>query len=215
VSIRLTRLRPLTCSLVLLNALLAILLVYTAWSGTQVSALLATPPKPFATPSLDITPQPGLSARSTLQDRPLFYASRHSYTPPPPSALPVAPPKPDYRLVGTFVIPSKPTVALMSSPAGASRKVKAGDDLDGWSVVAVENGRVVLQFQGQTTEITSSGKTGSTGLQRMPIPLAPQAAQNSTSGVRVLGNEMPRVSLSQSVPDVPSSSPRLYRPPPK
>jgi hypothetical protein len=188
-------------------------LVYQAWSGTQAKILLAMPPKPFPVPKLDIglsTPPPSLAS---IQDQSLFYTSRHFYTPPPPSALPATPPKPDYRLVGTFVIPAKPTVALLTGASGVSRKVKPGDDLDGWTVQVVEVGRVILQFENTTAEISSAGKASAAGMRVVPLAQASQVAP--LSGLRTLGSPVQGSSVSPAGYATSSSNPRLYRPPPK
>ena len=238
-----TKARLLTSALVLVNTCVLGVLLDRIWYGTQATLLLATAPKPFAVPELDTGTPMRAGNLGVIQDQPLFYASRHFYIPPPPSAVPAAPPKPDYRLVGTFIIPSKPTVALLTGAGGASRKVKTGDELDGWTVQAVETGRVVLQYQATTVEISSAGKGSGTGMQVVSLGHAPQAGQAglaglttgptgqqtaqatpSSGGIRVLGAagvqgataaQGAGASASRSGYLVPNSSPRLYRPPPK
>ena len=214
-----TKARLLTSALVLANICAFGVLLERAWYGTQTTLLLATVPKPFAIPELNTEAPARPGSLTVIQDQPVFYASRHFYTPPPPSTLPAMPPKPDYRLVGTFIIPSKPTVALLTGAGGASRKVKTGDDLDGWIVHAVEAGRVTLQYEATTLEISSASKSGNAGMQ---VVSAAQTAQSSqvvpAGGIRVLGAAAVQgagAPTSHSGYLIPDSSPRLYRPPPK
>lgn len=206
------RLRPLTMVLALANVCAAALLIYNAWSGTRTADLLATASKPFAIPAPKITP-PGPVNLASLQEQALFYSARHFYVLPPPSAVPIGPPRPDYKLVGTFVIPSKPTVALLSNSSGASRKVKAGDDLDGWTVGVVERGRVVLQYQNETFEIAAAGKLGSAGMQVVALTSTAPSTPMS-SGTRLLGGSVPASAVSHPAYTTPYTGSRLYRPPP-
>ncbi len=210
---------PLTVLLAGVNVCVFGLLLYTAWTGTETSNLLATPPKPFPPPALKLHPPAPEAALTALQETPLFYASRHFYTPPPPSALPPTPPKPDYRLVGTFVIPSKPTVALLANSSGVSRKVKSGDDLEGWTVQTVESGRVVLQYETQTFEISSNNKSGNTGMRVAPLSrtaqLAPLGDAHPAGGIRALGGPVIEHSLARGTNPTASPPLRFYRPPPQ
>lgn len=206
------QLRLLTAALILINMGVPALLIYELWEGTQTQSLLAISPTLFVAPELDIA-APSWSPARALQDKTLLYTSRHFYTPPPPSSVPVTPPKPDYRLVGTFVIPAKPTVALLSSASGTSRKVKAGDKLDGWLVQAVETRRVLLQFADTTLEISNGSKVSPAGMRLVPLTRSPHPA--SVNGIRTLGSSAQGLSLSSADLATTSSSPRLYRPPPK
>ena len=205
--------RLVTTVLVLINVSVGTVLIYRAWQGTQTASLLATVPHPFGAPKLDIVPPTQPASLASIQDQALFYSDRQFYTPPPPSAVPAGPPKPDYRLVGTFIIPSKPTIALLSNSPGVSRKVKTGDDLDGWLVAAVERGRVILEFGSTTFDITSAAKVADTGMQA--VPLTRQAQATAPTGIRTLGSTAQASPLLRSGYTAPSSSPRLYRPPPK
>src|SRR5579859_1439903 len=114
--------RGLTVLLIVANAGAVAILLDQALHGTQAARLLATAPKSFAAPHLDMKLPVGTADGAVIQDQALFYAIRRLYIPPPPSALPVTPPRPDYKLAGTFIIPSKPSVALMRGAAGVSRK---------------------------------------------------------------------------------------------
>lgn len=212
-----TKARLLTSLLILANVFAVALLISRAWQGTQAARLLATEPKTFAVPELDTGAPARVASLGVIQEQALFYATRRFYTPPPPSAVPVTPPRPDYKLAGTFIIPSKPTVALLTGSAGASRKVKTGDDLDGWTVQAIEAGRVTLQYGSTTFDILGTGRGGTSG---MHVVTLTQTAQIVPSGgIRVLGAAVQGSVAPRSGYSIPSSipnpSPRLYRPPPR
>lgn len=210
---------PLSLLLVGINLCLLGLLLYTAWTGTETARLLGTPPKPFPPPQLKLQPPAPGATLASIREAPLFYASRHFYTPPQPSALPAAPPKPDYKLVGTFVIPSKPTVALLANSSGIARKVKPGDDLEGWTVQVVESGRVVLQYQTLTFEISSNSKNGAAGIRMVPVSRTAQLATlgdaSIPGGIRKLGGQGAERSPARGASSVASPPLRFYRPPPQ
>jgi type II secretory pathway component PulC len=206
------RVRLFTVILAAINLSLIATLATHLWEGTQTASLLATAAKPIQSPELHLAAAARTDNVGVIQDRALFYASRHFYVSPPPSAIPSTPPKPDYRLVGTFIIPQKPTVALLANSSGASRKVKTGDDLDGWSVQAIEGRRVILQYQSETVEITAASTGGMTGMQMAPITRTAQTAP--VAGIRSLGAGG-SLSSTPRFMDASASSPRLYRPPPK
>lgn len=218
-----------TGALVLINTCLAVLLVYNAWHGDQSAALLASQGTPFVPELPNLAFPSGAENFASIQDQPLFYSSRHSYVPPAPSAAVPIPPKPDYRLVGTFVIPAKPTVALLSNANGLARKVKAGDELDGWTVAAVDAYRVVLGYGQQSLEISRAGQPAGFGMQVVRTERTAQLTQTPTAiqssdanpttaaGVRVLGSGSSVVSASAPRPtfDTTTTRARLFRPPPK
>jgi hypothetical protein len=209
----------LTAVLVLATVCGLVLLVHRLWQGTQTARLLATEPKPFGVPELDIDIPARAASLAVIQDQALFYASRHLYTPPPPSAVPSTPPRPDYKLAGTFIIPSKPTVALLTGSAGVSRKVKTGDELDGWTVQSIEAGRVTLQSGDTKFDIVSATKAGNAGMHLVPLSQTAQTAQATqaaqTGVIRSLGAASQGAPISRSNYPIPNASPRLYRPPPK
>jgi hypothetical protein len=137
--------------------------VRLVWMGTETSELLATRAKVYAPTKVDLS-TPVAANLAPVKDRALFHASRAFYTAPSLPAAPATPPRPQYQLGGTFVIPQKPTVALLTqSGTKVSRKVRAGDDLDGWQVKAVESGRVVLEYNGELAEISRASTGGSGG----------------------------------------------------
>jgi hypothetical protein len=209
--------RLLTCALVLVNLCGLTLLIHRAWQGTQAARLLATEPRPFSVPKLDTLAPARPASLGVIQDQALFYASRHFYTPPPPSAAPVMPPRPDYKLAGTLIIPSKPTVALLTGSAGVSRKIKTGDDLDGWMVQAIETGRVTLQYGSTMFDILGAQRNSNVGIRVVPLTQTAQTGANG--GIRLLGGTVQ--GALQAAPVLPSnysgpnSSPLPYRPPSK
>ena len=210
-------LRARTVALVTLNAVLAALLVLCAWRGTQTRSLLGTAPRPIPLKQYSLVRPAMTTNLAAIQDRALLYAARSFYMPPLSGT---SPPKPQYRLVGTFIIPFKPAVALLSSANGAARKVKPGDSLDGWLVEAVEDRRVVLRY-GSDTFYIASAAAGKPGLTLQSAPLARQTPP--VAGNRILGSSEVtaptapmRLTSGVSAPNVqPLSTPRLYTPPPK
>jgi hypothetical protein len=187
--------------------------------GTQAAALLATPASPAAPLIFELADSPPLPDLAAIQSQPLMHANRSFYVAPAPDAAPVAPPLPEYRFAGAFIAPHKPAVALLANPGGTgARRVRVGEQLDGWLVKAIDARRVVLQWQEQQREISARIVAASTGLRRVPLQRQRMA---SAGGVQLLGSPMstmsaPAVSTIDSAPrgranlDVP----RLYSPPP-
>jgi len=200
--------------LLALNVAAAALLIVTLAKGTQTGALLSTPPRMPAFPAFPTTRPREVSRFPILQDRILLYATRHFFVAPTTVATV---PKPEYRLVGTFIIPDKPAVALLSGANGTSRKVKPGESLDGWMVEAVETRRVILRSDAETFEISSGGapKSGlivQTASTTAPIRLSEGSAE---SGIRYLGKAPPMAAAAARPLHEPKLTPRLYRPPTK
>src|SRR5689334_10435584 len=146
--------RPMTALLALLSIGFAVILVMRIWQGTSAAELLATAAQAHPLPVTRLDEPQRVSDLAPIRNKALFYASRRFFVPPLAPATPAAPPAPDYRLVGTFVIPRKPTIALLvHGTDGASRKVRPGDAIDGWTVQSVEKSRVVLEYEAQHVEI--------------------------------------------------------------
>ncbi|MEP7246142.1 MAG: hypothetical protein ABI885_21015 [Gammaproteobacteria bacterium] len=164
------QLRPLTGLLMVVCFGIMLTLMKCIWQRTQTDALLRTPARAYTLPSVTLElPQKG-SGLEPIRDNALFYASRSFFVAPPPGAAPVTPPKPDYLLAGTLIIPRKPTVALLQQRAGgAVRKVRPGDDLEGWTVRSVENRTVVLMFGEEHMEIVSVARSARQGIVAMPV----------------------------------------------
>jgi hypothetical protein len=189
----------------LVNVALIVAVGLRLWQGTQVGALLATPARKLAlTTTVPAEPELAPTRLEPIQQSALFYPARRFYAPPAVVALP---PKPNYRLTGTFVVPSRPAVAMLNpSGGGSTRKVSPGDDLDGWTVLSVEASRVVLRLNGELYEITQAhtGTAVATGpplsplpatatvgaapvTNMLPAPLSPVVA-SAFSRIKVLGN---------------------------
>jgi hypothetical protein len=225
--------RPVTAALVLISAAIGFVIAQRVWLGTQTRALLGTPARQYAATKVDLSVPTPAGNLDSVRERALFHASRAFYVAPPPPVTPAAPPRPQYRLAGTFVIPRKPTVALLApAGTGAPRKVHAGDEIDGWRVQAVENGRVVLEYNGERAEIVREVKASNGGLSRAalarPGSSAPVAGVHGSSPengataaaprIRTLsGGPGPQAGL-RGVSATQSQSrleTRLYRPPPQ
>lgn len=143
-----------TLLLAILNGAGVLGCVLLLWQGSALPSMLATPPRRLAAPQgfadLD-RPLPDLAI---LQDTALFHESRTFYVPP---ALPELQNRPDYRLSGTLVIPGQAAAALLThNPTGARRKVREGDDLEGWTVDAIRVKALVLRHGEQQLEIRSA-----------------------------------------------------------
>jgi len=199
----------LTIALVVLNVVLAAAIGNRLWRGTQTALLIATPATHRAVPTLiPDSPATAVWQGTVIQDRALFYASRRFYK--PPALAQAMLPRPDYRLLGTVSAPGRPPVALLQPMGpGATRHVKAGDELDGWTVHAVEHTRVILQQNGQQYEIASALGSGGAML---VAPIARPMPALVAGGVHVLGT--PSLAPA-SGPVAVETRPRLYRPPPR
>jgi hypothetical protein len=202
-----------TLALGALNVGLCIGLLCVAFGGTRASELLATPARPPTPLNIELRGTPTAPDLSAIQDKPLMHASRVFYSAPPPDAAPQAPPLPDYRLAGSFHAPKRAAVALLARREGGSmRRVRAGDDLDGWRVDAIESRRVVLRWQDQTREILSAPPQLNAGLKRVPLQRQRVAAVRGT--VVSLGATGAAASFNGGAGQVASDPPRLYRHPP-
>ena len=184
-----------------------------ALSGTRSRELLATPAKPPAPLSFALTRAPANADLGAIQSKPLLHASRTFYVAPPPNSAPVAPPLPEYRLAGSFIVPNKPGVALLANKqSGVTRRVRAGDDVDGWRVHTVEAKRVLLGWQDQQREIIAQAAPMNVGLKRVPI----QRQRVAAAGVQPLSTA-PGASTGGGASAFNaggSDAPRLYQPPP-
>lgn len=176
--------RPLTLSLLAINAGLLALVVWRLGSGNHTARILATPSRTvsLSTPALSVhASQSNLAA---IADRPLFHVSRRYVVADPTPATPAAP---NCRLVGTFMRPQQPGVALLNCPAdGESKKVRPGDEFEGWRVKTVEVRRLVLQFGTHEIEIAKDAQpeTAGFGMQRAHLHAG---SEPNARGLRVLG----------------------------
>jgi hypothetical protein len=186
--------------------------------GTQAAGLLATPARAPAPLTIDLADAPAMPDLGAIQSQPLMYSTRAFYVAPAPDTAPTVPPLPDYRFAGAFIVPNKPAVALLSRQGAATRRVRVGEDLDGWRVQAVESRRVLLQWQDQQREIGAQSKPMSAGLRRVPMQRQRVA---SAGGIQTLGSPLPVSTPSANPVELPGGMggprvdvPRLYTPPP-
>jgi hypothetical protein len=162
------------------NGALGAALLYIVWQGTSVQHILQTPARVpnLTSPAIDaaLTPQD----LEVIQQAALFYPSRKFYVV-PQAAAQIA--RPNYRLVGALILPNKASIAtLTDNNSGAVRKVKAGDDLEGWIILSIEPARVIVQRNADQYEITRTSSSipgqspsfvrpgSGTGLTRVPTP---------------------------------------------
>ena len=126
---------------------------------------------------------PPLSHYELIVARPLFNAGRRTDPPPPPPAPPKPPPLPaieSYRLVG-LVLSSSLRLALVSRAQGGDIvRLHPGDNLDGWTVEAVDVSGVQLTGQGNTQlmKVTraQTSTTANAGLTKTDPPPQQSAA---------------------------------------
>jgi hypothetical protein len=188
---------------------------YTALRGTASEALLAIAPLQARRVPAVLPFAPTSATPMLIKDRALFHSSRHFFVPPEPSTRPPPPAPPAYQLVGTLVIPKKPTVALLkASSSDIQRRISVGDNLDGWLVDAVEMKRVTLHFEDQHTQIGRDAlhethlPATTPGLTR--VPLVRVHNPGPTKALRVLGSA---ASGPATAPGEHSIAARSYRPP--
>lgn len=150
-----------------------------------------------------------------IQARPIFHQSRSFYVAPPPQV--VQQPPPEYRLTGSMSIAGKSSAVLIHGVTGARTSVSLGDEVEGWTVAAIEPGKVTLQFADRVAEITSRSSPQGRGVTVVGAQASNQtslAPAPGTNGVRVLGNSSSSAPTSQSATnDSANPAPRLYRPP--
>jgi hypothetical protein len=153
--------------------------------GSEIASILATAPVRIAPPTPLSDPPSETLDFASIQTAALFYESRGFYTPP---VLPPVKPPPSFRLSGTLVIPQQPTVAmLVQSSSGVRLKVRAGDDVEGWTVESIQPQVVIVRYAEQRFEIRSAARAQAFGMQRMPLSSAAPVARPQGSGIRVLG----------------------------
>jgi hypothetical protein len=210
-----------TLALGALTAALGLASVLVMIRGTQAERLLATSAKAPPALAIELSPATSGADLAAIQSRPLLHASRVYYVPPPPDARPAAPPRPDYRLAGTLLVPGKPSVALLINQSGQGRRVRVGEVLDGWTVQSVVRQQVTFTWESERFDLTTAGASSaiSAGLKR--VPMARQRVTSTGTGVQTLGGTAGRTFGGAGGPDTPafsgaqpSNQPRLYRPPP-
>jgi hypothetical protein len=175
---------PFFYALAPLAVILAATLLLQGWRGSRAAAILRTPPR-----KMTVAPSPrALELTNDFQvirDRALFYATRKFYAPVPGTPPTTSAQLSSYQLIGTLLVPHKPGVAfLRRGPAGKTATVSSGDDLDGWTVKAVQSGKAVFGYKDQQVTLTTPLPFGNTpaaqsgGIVRMRIS---QPAQRPAS----------------------------------
>jgi hypothetical protein len=188
-----------------------------AWvllAGTRARELLATPARDPAALEIKIGEAKVGMDLTSIQSQPLLHASRAFYTAPLPDSVPTTPPRPDYRLAGTFLVPGKlPVALLVSGQGGASRRVRTGDTLDQWTVEAVRTRSIRLTWQTESVELTAvpPAAAAAAGLKRVPFTRGRLTSSGAPAGLQSLGAQG---SVPAYTGGPASDQPRLYRPPP-
>lgn len=149
------------------NLSLLALIVQRLLNGTAVHEVLAVGPRKVSVDTMLVAPAHASPALEGVQTKALFHSTRSFYTPPPPAPVKELPPQPNYRLVGAIVAKDKPTTAMLShNQSKKSVKVRAGDELEGWTIEAVEAKRVIARLGEESFEInaTSTATRQSAGM---------------------------------------------------
>jgi hypothetical protein len=150
-------------------------LLHASLTGLPEAATPTKKPSSATISSADspaLAPPPSeafVAARAALTERPLFSPSRRPYAPPPTPAPAIRRPPPTsapalpklteqgWLLSGTIVSERNNTedrIALLRSVRdGAIKKVKEGDEIQGWRVVQIEPGRLNLRAATQEDEL--------------------------------------------------------------
>lgn len=177
--------RPLTLGLLAINVLLIALVLWRLSSGNHTARILAAPSQTVSLSTPSWTAHAPPSNLAAIADQPLFHASRRFVV--ATAAQAAMPAVPDCRLVGTFMRPRQPGVALLSCPAGGeSKKVRPGDELNGWRVKTVEVRRLVLQFGAHEIEIAKDAPPEVAGFGMQHANLNARSEPNPR-GLRRLG----------------------------
>jgi type II secretory pathway component PulC len=205
-------LSPLAVALFLLNAVALGAIVIRAWKGDQTASILATPLRPFHAETPSAASVRSVADLSSIRDQALFYTNRQFYVAPEPIVAAAVPPRPSYRLAGVFGATQKGMSALLLDASGGSRKVRAGDVLDGWNVKTVATRRVVLEYASETVEITTDRSPG-TAVGMTAPPIVRTAQVDNVSRVHMLGNGTVPTSGNRVPGNAVRDEPRVYRPP--
>jgi hypothetical protein len=213
-----------SASLLAINVACALALLSLWISGTRTAEILGAPAAKFSSDAAPFELSVSAVDLDNIQQQVLFHASRAFYVPPPPENVVVEMPSPDFRFAGSMTFPQQSPVAfLIHNQTGIRSKVKQGDQLEGWTVTAVDNRQVILSLDSRQVSIHSKTQQDlqspaalSSSNSNWTPPAQPQA------GVRVLSGGTPRAQSSSSMaaPQSPPPAPpggigaRLYRPPP-
>lgn len=162
-------------------ALLAVLLPSMVWSEAE-TADAAIDPKLLHVDAPNLLP---LAAYQPVIAHPLFNEARRSDPPPPPPAPPKPPPLPpisSYRLAG-LILTSDIQLAFVERLQGNTTiRLRAGDNMDGWSVQSIDQAGIVLTGQGSTLTLKVVRSPAAASARRADIGAqSPVAAQSNPS----------------------------------
>ena len=194
--------------LIVVNACLLATLGWRLLDGSEREALLQVEAR-AADVTFAAVDVPAVGSIDSIQARAVFHQSRSFYVAPPPQV--VEQPSPDYRLAGSMSVAGKQSAVLING-AGARIRIGAGDQVDGWTVAAIQPGKVTLQLGDRVAEITPTSKAQGGGVTVTGAQAAVVAPIGT--GVRVLGNAplgAPRPSSTSG--SSLNQAPRAYRPP--
>ena len=155
----------------------------------QPAALLPVPPLPDE-PDFALAP---LQAYLEVLERPLFASNRR----PPAQAEPIVTPEQPLGLAlsGTVVSDQGRFALVRSTEGGAIRRLKIGDQVSGWTLVAVEASRVTFRRQGDERQLTMA-------FDQPPIVPKPQPRQRR------------RTNPGEAAADAPAAAPAPAEEPP-
>ena len=175
----------------------------TEWQQSDLRyRALASPAEPRAA-ELPVTLREEPLVADEIAAKNLFSADRNNEIPPPESKEAAGPPPPAPTVVGTMKL-GENYEALMSegeSSRGGVRRVKQGDQIGAYRVTEIQDEKVVVEYQGQTTTLAIYQSARSVAQQRTrtPMPAGPAAPV-------VVGTGRVR-------PATPSRTPAVAQPP--
>lgn len=154
--------RPTLFVLIALNALFAAVLT-GEWVAEKEASEISPPPAKISDMQEDSLPQLDLEAiseeqYSDLVERPLFIKGRKPVAEPEPESAPVAAAKKvealNWELTGIFATPKGVTAFFSRTgakiPKDNYKKLKIGDELEGWKLSAISSDNVTLSQTGES-----------------------------------------------------------------
>jgi hypothetical protein len=127
-----------------------------------------------------------LDALSATRDRPLFSPGRRPPAPPPVAVVPQAPPPPppSVTLFGVIMDGNEARAIVQAGAAKQVRRVRIGDDIDGWKVTQIEGRHLVLSLDSRMATFTMFKAHGNSAPKPQPLP----------PGVPKVGDKQPQPS---------------------
>ncbi|WP_456376816.1 hypothetical protein [Thiolapillus sp.] len=131
---------------------------------------------------------PAKEAYQLVSDRPLFFSKRRPpppYVPTPPGKKPpIKPPrkigKPRMQLSAIIVVGEQKYALVKGGRQKGSRRVRVGEEVDGWKVTRIETDRLVLSNGGETEELLLRNYRPVVPVKSMPKP--PAVKKNNNAG---------------------------------